>query len=43
MEQEIKKGIKLNFSDIEKKLKVARETKILQFTNKKVQVTYSLN
>ena len=43
MESELDETLKLNFDHYESKMKVSKDTKVLNFTNKKVQVTYSLN
>ena len=36
-------NLKLNFDEQENKMHISKATQILHFTNKKVQVTYSLN
>lgn len=43
MNQDISSNITLNFADIENKVGVAKETRVLNLSNKKIQVTYSLN
>ena len=43
IDAELDENLSLNFDDYQSKMKVSKGTQILNFTNKKVQVTYSLN